>query len=220
MIVEELIEKDYYSLNSMMNFKEASSVFNESKQSDLPVIDDSNYLGIVLFDQIKGREDSLDQISTFKEQYRQVSVSINDRLIDAILKMTHFGLESIPILDDEEKVLGVVKAVNLWNLFAIKSSFIQPGGWVILSMKKNDLKLSEIAYIVESNNMTMLMHFVSFASGIDLIDVHLKLDRENVNELVQHFQRLNYNVTDVIQAKKYEDDWDNRFDQLMRFFST
>ena len=64
------------------------------------------------------------------------------------------------------------------------------------------------------------MHFVSFTPGTDLIDVHLKLDRENVNELAQHFQRLNYNVTDVIQAKKYEDDWDNRFDQLMRFFST
>ena len=220
MIVEDLIEKDYFSLNSTMNYKEASSVFNESKQSDLPVIDDSNYLGIVLLEQIKGREESQDQISVFSEQYIKASLSINERLIDAITKMAHLGLYSIPVLDDEEKVLGVLRAIDLWNLFVIKSSFIQPGGWIILSMKKSDLKLSEIAHIVESNNMIMLMHFVSFTPGTDLIDVHLKLDRENVNELAQHFQRLNYNVTDVIQAKKYEDDWDNRFDQLMRFFST
>lgn len=220
MIVEDLIEKEFHSLKSTMSFKEASLVFNECKQSDLPVIDDSGYQGLVLWEQIKGREDNPDPLSTISEQFRKVSVLPSERIIVAINKMTNEGIQALPVVDEENAVLGVLLAINLWGQFAVKSSLVQPGGWIVLSMHKRDFKLSEIAHIVESNNAVMLMHFINFIEGLDLIEVHIKVDRENVNELVQNFQRYDYKVSDVIQAKKFEDDWENRFDELMRFFST
>lgn len=220
MIVEDLIEKDFHSLKSTMSFKEAAIVFNECKQSDLPVIDDSGYQGLVLWEQIKGREDNSDPLSSISEKFRNVSVLPSERMIVAINKMTNEGIQALPVVNEDNEVIGVLLAINLWGQFAVKSSLVQPGGWIVLSMHKRDFKLSEIAHIVESNNAVMLMHFVNFTEGLDLIEVHIKVDRENVNELVQNFQRYDYKVSDVIQAKKFDDDWENRFDELMRFFST
>ena len=134
--------------------------------------------------------------------------------------MTNEGVSSLPVIDSEGTMKGVILASHLWSEFAVKSSLVGPGGWIVLSMKNIDYKLSEIAHIVESNGMKIVLHFVHFFQGMDLIDVHIKVDRENVNELVQTFQRYEYKVSDVIQPKKFSDDWEDRFDELMRFFST
>ena len=113
MIVEDLIEKEFHSLKSSMTFKEASQIFNECKQSDLPIIDDSGYQGLVLWEQIKGREDNLDPLSAISEQFRKVSVLPSERMIVAIDKMTNEGIQALPVVDEFNTVIGVLLAINL-----------------------------------------------------------------------------------------------------------
>jgi CBS domain-containing protein len=218
--VEALIEKKYYSLNSSASFKEAHELFEESTLNELPVVDDSVFKGVLFKDMISGREGNKDLIASIEDQLRVIAVNEEERIIVALKKMTLEGVTTLAVIDDDGLMKGMLLASDLWNEFAIKSSLAGMGGWVVLSMKKTDFKLSEISQIVESNGMMIVMHFIHFFQELDIIDVHIKVNRENVNELVQTFQRYGYKVVDVIQPKKFVDDWDNRFDELMRFFST
>lgn len=220
MLVEDLIEKKFYSVDSSMSFKQVFNVFNESNLNELPIVDNAVFLGLIIKEQVLGKEENTDPISTIKEQFRNVSVKEDERVIVALKKMTIGGISNLPVIDEDGLIKGIVSASALWNEFSIKSSMSGIGGWIVLSMNKNDFKLSEIAQIVESNGMMIVMHFVHFFQEMDIIDVHIKVSRENVNELVQTFQRYGYKVVDVIQPQKFVDDWDNRFDELMRFFST
>ena len=220
LIVEDLIEKKYYSVNSSMSFKEVFETFEECGQNDLPIVDNAIFKGVIFREQVQGQEDNMEEIASIKEQLRPVFVNENDRLIVALKKMTLEGVSYLPVIDTEETMKGVLSTADLWSEFAVKSSMMGLGGWVVLSMRKNDFALSEISHIVESNGMQIVMHFVQFFEEMDVIDVHLKVNKENVNELVQTFQRHGYKVIDVIQPKKFTDDWENRFDELMRFFST
>lgn len=217
--VEDLIEKKYFSLSSSISFKNANEIFDECLMNELPVVDDAIFQGMLFKDIIVGREED-DPISLIKEQFRPISVSEEERIIVALKKMTLEGVTTIAVVDEEGGMKGMLLASSLWSEFAIKSSLAGIGGWIVLSMKNSDFKFSEIAQIVESNGMMVVMHFIHFFQEMDVIDVHIKLNRENVNELVQTFQRYNYKVVDVIQPKKFADDWENRFDELMRYFST
>jgi len=220
LLVEDLIEKEFYSVESSMSFKQVYNVFTESNQNELPIVNSGVLHGIIIKEQLLGKEENEEAIETIKEQFREVSVKEDERIIVALKKMTLGGISNLPVVDIEGNMKGIVSASTLWNEFSIKSSMSGIGGWIVLSMKKNDFKLSEISQIVESNGMMIVMHFVHFFQEMDIIDVHIKVSRENVNELVQTFQRYGYKVVDVIQPKKFADDWDNRFDELMRFFST
>ena len=220
MIVDTLIEKEFFSLSSTLTFKEAYKIFKKSKLNELPIVDDSIFKGILFVDQIKGNEKSDDPVSLLQDQFRSIFVEEDERMIVALKKMTNEGISSIPVIDDEGNMLGLVLSSHLWSEFAEKSGLMGTGAWIVVSMKKNDYHLSEIAQIAESSGMIIVMHFVHFFQGVDLIDVHLKFDHENVIGLVQSLQRYKYNVTDVIQPKKYSDNWEDKFDELMRFFST
>lgn len=220
LIVEDLIETKYFSVKSSMTFNEVIEVFEESGQKDLPIVDDGIFKGIIFEKQVLGREDNSDEIISIKDQLRPIYVYEEDRVIIAIKKIIVEGVSFLPVIDAEETMKGVLCVADLWNEFAVKSSILGPGGWVVLSMNKNNFLLSEISHLVESNGMIIVMHFVQYFEEMDVIDVHIKVNKENVNELVQTFQRHGYNVVDVIQEKKFSDDWDNRFDELMRFFST
>lgn len=220
MIIEDLIEKEYASLKSEMTFKEARELFEETKLNDLPIVDGEAFKGILFVDQVEGKGEDKDLLGEIEDQYKSIAVKMDERMIIALKKMTKEGVGNLPVIDDQGEMQGVILSDRLWSEFAVRSSLLGAGGWIVLSVKKRDYKFSEIAQIVESNSMMILMHFVHFFHGVDLIDVHIKVDRENVNELVQTFQRYEYSVSDVIQPKKFEDDWEERFDQLMRFFST
>jgi hypothetical protein len=203
-----------------MTFKEASAVFKECLLNELPVVDDHFFVGLLYKDQILGKEDINEPISSIQDQFRSLFVNENDRIIVALEKMTLEGVTTMAVVGDDRLMKGMLLASNLWSEFAIKSSMAGLGGWLVLSMRKADFKLSEIAQIVESNGMIIVMHFIHFFQELEVIDVHIKVNRENVNELVQTFQRYGYKVVDVIQPQKFIDDWENRFDELIRYFST
>lgn len=220
MITEELIDKSYVSLNSQMTVGEASKVFKDCKQSNLPVVDSGEYKGILFKNQLQGFEKDKIKLDQLQDQFRSVSVLPETRMVSALKTIVNEGVGYLPVIDHSGEMIGVLSSVHLWNEFASRSSLLGNGSWIIVSMLHKDYSLSKLSHLVESHQLMIVMHFVQFYQGTDTIDVHLKVNRENVNELIQSIQRYGYTITGVIQPKKYIDDWEDKFEELMRFFST
>jgi len=203
-----------------MAVAEAFEVFNSSNESDLPVIDNGVFRGILFKNQVSDNKQNNLTVADLRDQFRQVSVNEDTRMVSALKKMVSEGVALLPVLNQEGEIKGVMRAKHLWNEFASRSSMLGEGSWIILTMPKKDFSLSRISHLIESHDLFLVMHFVQFYQGGNVIDVHLKVNRENVNELLQSLQRFGYHVSGVIQPKKYVDDWENKFEELMRFFST
>jgi len=220
LIPEYLIEKTYYSLSTSDTTSKACNIFSKSNQASLPVVDSGEFLGMLSKNLIQCDEKKETKIVEFKELFRDISVYSESRMVSALKIMVKQGISHLPITDSTNEMIGVLSSDNLWAEFAKKSSLLEDGSWIIISMAKNDYSLSKIAHLVESHRLHIMMHYVQFSQNIDMVDVHLKLDRENINDLLQSLQRYGYHITGVIQPKKYVDDWEGKFDELMRFFST
>ena len=203
-----------------MAVAEAFEVFNSSNESNLPVIDNGVFRGILFKNQVSDNKQNNLTVADLRDQFRQVSVNEDTRMVSALKKMVSEGVALLPVLNQEGEIKGVMRAKHLWNEFASRSSMLGEGSWIILTMPKKDFSLSRISHLIESHDLFLVMHFVQFYQGGNVIDVHLKVNRENVNELLQSLQRFGYHVSGVIQPKKYVDDWENKFEELMRFFST
>jgi len=203
-----------------MTIGEACIVFNESNQSDLPVVDSGEFKGILFKNQLKGHEKDQLKLFELKNQFKPISVLMETRMVTALKKMVDQGIAYLPVVDHSSEMIGVLSSVKLWGEFASRSSLLGSGSWIIVSMPQKDYSLSKLAHLVESHRLMIVMHFVQFYQGTDTLDVHLKVNRENVNELIQSLQRYGFTVTGVIQPKKYIDDWEDKFEELMRFFST
>jgi predicted transcriptional regulator len=220
LITEALIDKNYISLNSEMTVGEACAVFNDSNQSDLPVVDSEEFKGVLFKNQLKGREDDDLKLKELESQFKLISVLSDTRMVSALKKMVTQGVAYLPVIDHSSDMIGVLTSGKLWGEFASRSSLLGDGSWIIVSMPQKDYSLSKLAHLVESHRLMIVMHFVQFYQGTESLDVHIKVNRENVNELIQSLQRYGFEVTGVIQPKKFVDDWEDKFEELMRFFST
>jgi predicted transcriptional regulator len=203
-----------------MTVGEACAVFNDSNQSNLPVVDSGEYKGVLFKNQLEGHEEDGLKLSELESEFKPISVLVETRMVSALKKMVTMGIANLPVIDHTSEMVGVLTSGNLWGEFAKRSSLLGDGSWIIISMPQKDYSLSKLAHLVESHRLMIVMHFVQFYQGTDAIDVHLKVNRENVNELIQSIQRYGYKVTGVIQPKKFVDDWEDKFEELMRFFST
>ena len=70
---------------------------------------------------------------------------------------------------------------------------MEPGGILVVSKGIKDYSLSEIAQIVEGNNGKLLGAFITDNQN-DLVQVTLKINTGNLNEVIQTFRRYSYNI--------------------------
>jgi hypothetical protein len=51
------------------------------------------------------------------------------------------------------------------------------------------------------------------------LEVTLKINREDISDILQTFERFEYEVKTTFQGSRFNDDLRGRFDELMRFIN-
>jgi CBS domain-containing protein len=84
-------------------------------------------------------------------------VQFNQHLFDIIEVLEKNNLSVVPVLDSKNKYLGVITSRKLMYSIAKSATIQSSGGVIVLEMNNNDYSLTEIASIVESNNIKILL---------------------------------------------------------------
>ncbi|RNC65020.1 hypothetical protein [Proteiniphilum sp. X52] len=91
---------------------------------------------------------------------------------------------------------------------------------IILEVPLKDYTLTEIARIVESNNVHITALNVIPISGGEFLLVSLKLDTDDVTVLLRSFERFNYNVVYYFMKEgEVTDKQKERLDELMYYLN-
>ena len=87
---------------------------------------------------------------------------------------------------------------------------------IILEVPSKDYTLTEIARIVESNNVHIMALNVMPISGGEFLLLSLKLDIDDVTVLLRSFERFNYNVVYYFMKEgEVTDKQKERLDELL-----
>jgi len=219
LIARELITDGILPLKTSDTGKTALSWMEDYKLSHLPIVNNEKFLGLI-------SEMDIYELNNFNEPLGNHTLSLKNpfvyehqHIFDVLKLVNALRLTLIPVLDDENNYTGAITLQNLLSKTAELLSLDKQGGLIILEMSINDYSLTEIANIVESNNVKVLNMVVMNHPESTLIDVVLKLNTNEPGGVIQTFERYDYQVKAVIDEEFDKDELKERYNSLMKYLN-
>ena len=196
-MAENLISESLTSVNSAEKGKKALNCMDMFRVSHIPVVNDSKYLGLVSDKLIYDLNLLELPIETQLDKLNTSHVHKDQHIFEIAILMYKLKLSVLPVLDTDHYYLGAITLYDLARRFAKLFALEEIGGVIVLEMNENNYSLSEISQIVESNDVKILSCFTDRKPGTHVMDVILKLDKEDLSPVIQSFMRYDYNVKAV-----------------------
>lgn len=206
----ELISPLYLEISKFEIGEKALQIMQDNHVSHLPVVENKKYLGLVSEIACEDAEEIEPQLMPFK-------IGVDVHFWDVLKFFKSSGVTVIPVVTEDDTFLGAITKSHLVDLAGEISTVQDEGAIVELMIAPRDYSMSQIAQIVEGNDVKIHSVIVSEMSNENLILVVLKLNSVHISGVMQTFARYNMSVRKVYN---YTDDmeWLNdRKDGLIRF---
>lgn len=195
----------------------AIDFFKEFSVRQLPVVQDNICIGILSLDEI---EEELADIPVLDFINLNYSFASNyDHIYEVMRAISEQSLTLFPIIDENNNYLGCITLASLFKNYINCAAFSQPGSIVVLEMDKKNYSLAEIARIVESENKVILSSLLSSNGESDRLEITLKLNNAQIQNLLSTFERFGYNIKATFDEEDVKDTLKNRYESLMTYLN-
>lgn len=193
---------------------------DEVRVRHLPVISDKKYLGVLSDDDLLQAGDENMPVSEFFPFLQRYSVYQTDHYYHALQVMSDNRLSVVPVTDRQNYYLGTITHEDLIEATANILSVKNPGGIIILHVSEKDFSFSEIARLVESNDIKILSAGVHNVPGSTVLQITLKLNKINIEPVIQTFNRFDYDIKAYFgENEKDEELLRDRYESLMHYLN-
>jgi|JI9StandDraft_2_1071091.scaffolds.fasta_scaffold134240_1 CBS domain-containing protein len=218
MFAKEIISDALKPLEYSDTGEHAMVLMHDYNVSQLPVVDEGKYVGLISLDEILSLRHLNDPLKKIHTSLTKPYVHESSHLFDVMKAGVEFNVKVIPVLSDtDDSYLGIISAEGCMRAFALLNSVRDEGSVLELEVPIKDFQLSEIARIVESNGATILAYYSNIIQENSLVEVTLKLNTNELSAIVAAFERYEYIVKGVHQEEEYTEDLKDRYDAFMRF---
>ncbi len=200
-LLSDYINNDFKALKIDEAVSEVQDFFNDVNYSHFPVLDDDVYIGSVS----KNDLESFDfdkNLSDYKYSFEKFFTRDTSILLDVLEVFSKNHANLIPVLNDENQYLGYYEIEEIIKTFQETPFLSDSGNIIIIKKEIVDYSMSQIAQIVESNNGKILGVYVS-NSDFKFIEITLKINVGDVNDIIQSFRRYDYEIISNHQQDDY-----------------
>jgi len=192
----------------------------EEHLPQLPVTDGDAYLGLVTERELQSLEDPAQPLGNSGIIQRDVCIGEYLHLFDVVRMFSVRNLNILPVVDESNRYLGVIRPADALRSFAATTGADIPASIIVLEIENKNYNLSEILRVVESNDSKILGLFTMPRSGEETIEVTLRVSRKEIGPLLQAFFRLNYHVRASWSPEdSFHEVLKDRFDALMNYLN-
>lgn len=217
MHASDLIAPDLPPLRPNDTVGRALDWMEEFKVRHLPVTENGRLVGLVRDTDLVDRNDAKVAVRELMGQVELPYVREGQHIYDVMKLMAERGLTVLPVLDPTGTYLGAINEHEALRRLAEAINIGEPGSVVVLEMNQNDYSLQRIAGIVESNGAKLLSVYNRTLPEGPRMEVTLKVNREDISDILRSFERYDYFVKSTYQGSKFHEDLRGRYDELMRF---
>jgi len=220
MIAKDLISEVIPSLKTSDLGQTALNWMEIFRISHLPIVNNQDFLGLIsdadIYDMNKPEEPIGNHALTLFKPY----VDAEQHIFEVIGLASRLKLSVVPVLDSNKHFKGVITTSDLIRHLAGISSMDQPGGIIVLELIERDYSLSQIAQIVESNNVKVLSMYITSPPESTKLEVTLKVNTGDLASVIKTFERYNYEVKTWVTSDDSMDRlYSERFDHLMKYLN-
>ena len=172
--------------------EEVIRLFEETTYSHVGVSENGIYIGLLSENDLACFEPDK-KIEDFRYELETFFVTKETSWLDVLEMFSRNEANILPILDEDEIIIGYYDLEDVVGLFIDTPFFKEPGAILVISTGMKDYSFSEIAQIVESNNARLLGAFITDSQN-DVVQITLKIGAQNLTEVAQTFRRYNYTI--------------------------
>ena len=195
----------------------AIDFFKEFSVRQLPVVQDNICIGILSLDEIEEELADIPVLDFMNLSYSFASTY--DHIYEVMRAISEQSVTLFPIIDENNNYLGCITLASLFKNYVNCAAFSQPGSIVVLEMDKKNYSLAEIARIVESENKVILSSLLSSNAESDRLEITLKLNSAQIQNLLSTFERFGYNINATFDEEDVKDTLKNRYESLMTYLN-
>jgi Mg/Co/Ni transporter MgtE len=220
MVAKDLISEVIPALKTSDIGQTALNWMEIFRISHLPIVNNQEFLGLIsdadIYDMNQPDEPIGNHALTLFKPY----VDTEQHIFEVIGLASRLKLTIVPVLDSKNHFKGVITTNDLIRHLAAISSMDQPGGIIVLELIERDYSLSQIAQIVESNNIKVMSMYLTSTPESTKLEVTLKVNTNDLVSVIRTFERYNYEVKTWVTGNDSMDRfYSERFDLFMKYLN-
>ncbi len=220
MVAKDLISEVIPSLKTSDLGQTALNWMEIFRVSHLPIVNNQDFLGLISDSDIYDMNQPEEPIGNHSLKLFKPYVDAEQHIFEVIGLASRLKLSIVPVLDSNNHFLGVITTSDLIRHIAGISAIDQPGGIIVLELVSRDYSLSQIAQIVEGNNVKVLSMYITSPPDSTKLEVTLKVNTGDLTSVIRTFERYNYEVKTWVSDNDSMDRFYNeRFDMLMKYLN-
>lgn len=219
MLAIDLITEEIPPLKTTDNGDTALRWMDDFKITELPVIKNSTYLGVVSENDILDAEDPQAALEVFQPELNKICIDQDEHIYEVMGIMSIHKVSVLPVVDVERNYLGMITQPILVEKIANLAAIKDPGGILQLDLNVNDYSLSKIAAIVESNDAKILSSYVFVHEDSTKMSLTFKINRTDLSGIIQSFERYNYVVSASFHQSRVEEEMKRKFDEFLHYLN-
>ncbi len=219
MIAKDLISGAVLPLKTSDTGLIAMHWFDEFRVSHLPVVGDSQLLGLISEEDVYAAGSFEEPIWNFQLQLQSISILHSRHIYEAMKLFADYKLTTLPVIDEKGTYLGVITLADLVEKMAATAAVSNPGGILVLELNANDYSMVEISRIVEENEAKILSLYVTSPADSTRLELTMKLNRIDIQPVIQAFIRYDYTIKASFFESDYFDNLRERYNLLMTYLN-
>ncbi|MFP4046127.1 MAG: CBS domain-containing protein [Bacteroidales bacterium] len=220
MIATDIISDEMPSVKTSDTGLEALNWMTFFKVSHIPIVNNKIFLGLLSENDIYDLNNPEEPIGNHNISLHKAYVLPTQHIYEILEIASRLKLTVIPVVNDSNEYIGIIKLTDLIHEFAKVSAIEKPGGIIVLEVHVNDYSVSEISQIIESNNAKVLSLYIHTIPDSVRIEVHIKVNVSDITSILQTFNRYEYEVkASHLEMDKHDDLYNSRYELLMRYLN-
>ncbi|RYY24073.1 MAG: CBS domain-containing protein [Chitinophagaceae bacterium] len=216
MLNKEIISSTVPTLNPDDTVLQALELMSEFHVSQLAVVVQDKYLGLVFEDDLLNMDDTA-QLRTAGDHFSRVAVHANTHFIEAVQASNDYNLTVVPVVERENEFIGVIQATDLLKALGKITGASDPGGVIVLEMDQRNFSFSEISKLVETNDAQITQLNTYWDTQASMFFVTVKINKFEISDIVATFQRYDYQIKYYFGEELYENELKDNYDHLMNY---
>lgn len=216
MLNQQIISSQITPLSYSQTVKEALALMGDLKFPQMPVVKDGMYEGMLMEDDLLDAEGQ-ETLDSFQYDLLPFSVNGNDHFITAAKLTSEQRLKLVPVINNDKEYLGAIVEEDLLRQFSRLNGVQETGALLVLSMDPDEFSTGQLSKLVETNDavITQLNTFTEEVSGKMIVT--LRINKEEVSDIIATFQRYDYQVIYHAGQEQYENELKRNYYHLMNF---
>lgn len=215
MLAETYISPVTLPLKPTDSIEQALELMTEFRVRHLPVVDENEQLlGVV------SEEDLLNETDwslLVEDVIRNIPLAIKPEthLYEAAKILREQNLSTLPIIDANRHYVGLIERKELFEAFSDMLGVQEGGAIVVIEANSRDYSPSQIAYILEQNNVKLLSLVAETTP--DGLHITLKLNTTDTSRVRHVLEHYGYRIVGDFGEDETDDDLQLRAEAFLRY---